>query len=218
MSVLVRNLGLQDYLPLLEQMQTYTLTRDKDSSDQIWQLQHPPVYTQGLNGKPEHLIRANNIPVIKTDRGGQVTYHGPGQAISYVLIDIQRLGIGVNDFVNRLEQSVIDLLSDFELDGQRLQGAPGVYIDGKKIAALGLRIKHGRSYHGLSLNIDMDLSPFADINPCGYPELEVTQLKDLGVTEGIDEINQRLLRHLHFNLGYNSSAATRSKVKDKSHE
>ena len=203
MPVTVRNLGLQDYLPVVEDMQRYTLDRDEHSSDQIWQCQHPPVYTQGLNGKAEHLIRENNIPVINTDRGGQVTYHGPGQIINYVLIDIQRLGIGVNEFVNRIEQSIIDLLSEYELHGERMQGAPGVYVDGKKIAALGLRIKHGRSYHGLSLNVDMDLSPFSDINPCGYPELEVTQLKDLGVTEDIEAINKRLLRHLQINLGYN---------------
>jgi len=185
-------------------MQALTLARDERTSDEIWLLQHPPVYTLGLNGKREHLIRNNDIPVIPVDRGGQVTYHGPGQTVVYLLCDIQRLGLGANDFVRRLEQSLIDLLNDYHIQTHRIPGAPGVYVDGRKIAALGLRIKRGRSYHGLSLNIDMDLSPFHDINPCGYPELEVTQLRDLGVHEDMESINQQLIKHLQFNLGYNS--------------
>jgi lipoic acid synthetase len=161
------------------------------------------VYTLGLNGKREHLLRENEIPVVAVDRGGQVTYHGPGQAVAYILCDIQRLGLGVNEFVNRLEQSIIDLLDSYQISAQRKAGAPGVYVEGSKIAALGLRIKRGRSYHGLSLNVDMDLSPFADINPCGYPQQPVTQLKDLGIDKDINEVNQQLIKHLQQNLGYN---------------
>jgi lipoyl(octanoyl) transferase len=204
MSILIRNLGQQAYEPIWKQMQSLTLARDEHSSDEIWLLEHPPVYTLGLNGKREHLIRDNGIPVIPVDRGGQVTYHGPGQTVAYVLCDIQRLGLGANEFVKRLEQSLIDLLNDYAIHADRKLGAPGVYVDGRKIAALGLRIKHGRSYHGLSLNVDMDLGPFQDINPCGYPELEVTQLKDLGVHEEMAVINQQLIKHLQLNLGYNN--------------
>jgi len=203
MSLLIRHLGYKDYEPIWKQMQAMTLDRHSQSDDEIWLLEHPPVYTLGLNGKREHLLRDNDIPVVAVDRGGQVTYHGPGQAVAYVLCDIERLGLGVNDFVARLEQSIINLLGDFQITGHRVQGAPGVYVNGKKIAAVGLRIKRGCSYHGLSLNIDMDLSPFSDINPCGYPQLEVTQLKDLGINKDINQINQLLIKHLMSNLGYN---------------
>lgn len=205
MPLLIRHLGQQAYEPIWKQMQERTLARDEHSQDEIWFLQHPPVYTLGLNGKRHHLIHDNAIPVIPIDRGGQVTYHGPGQSVAYLLCDIERMGIGANDFVNRLEQSLIDLLANYTIKANRIAGAPGVYVDGRKIAALGLRIKRGRTYHGLSLNIDMDLGPFKDINPCGYPDLEVTQLKDLGVHEGIEVINQQLIRHLQINLGYNES-------------
>ncbi len=204
MSILIRHLGHQAYEPVWKQMQQMTHERDQHSADEIWLVEHPPVYTLGLNGKREHLLRDNKIPVVAVDRGGQITYHGPGQAVAYVLCDIQRLGLGVNEFVNRLEQSIIGLLNDYHIEAQRKHGAPGVYVKAGKIAALGLRIKRGRSYHGLSLNVDMNLAPFADINPCGYPEQAVTQLKDLGVDKGINEINQQLIKHLQLNLGYNS--------------
>lgn len=203
MPLLIRHLGQQAYEPIWKQMQERTLARNEHSQDEIWLLQHPPVYTLGLNGKRHHLIHDNAIPIIPIDRGGQVTYHGPGQSVAYLLCDIERMGIGANDFVNRLEQSLIDLIADYSIKANRIPGAPGVYVDGRKIAALGLRIKRGRTYHGLSLNIDMDLGPFKDINPCGYPDLEVTQLKDLGVSEGIDTINKQLIKHLQINLGYN---------------
>lgn len=205
MSLLIRHLGFKDYEPVWKQMQSMTSARDSHSTDEIWLVQHPPVYTIGLNGKREHLIRNNDIPVIAVDRGGQVTYHGPGQAVAYLLCDIERLRLGVSDFVMRLEQSIVDLLETYHISGHRLAGAPGVYVKNKKIAAMGLRIKHGCSYHGLSLNVDMDLSPFNDINPCGYPNMQVTQLKDLGINEEIEAVNQRLIKQLQSNLGYTSS-------------
>jgi lipoyl(octanoyl) transferase len=205
MSILIRNLGHQAYVPVWKQMQQMTLERDEKTDDEIWLVEHPPVYTLGLNGKREHLLRENEIPVVAVDRGGQVTYHGPGQAVAYTLCDIQRLGLGVNDFVHRLELSIIDLLASYQISAQRKAGAPGVYVDGSKIAALGLRIKRGRSYHGLSLNVDMDLSPFADINPCGYPQQPVTQLKDLGIDKDIAAVNEALVKHLQLNLGYNDA-------------
>ena len=205
MSLLIRHLGFKDYEPVWKQMQSMTSARDSRSTDEIWLVQHPPVYTLGLNGKREHFIKDNDIPVITVDRGGQVTYHGPGQAVAYLLCDIERLGLGISDFVLRLEQSIVDLLETYHITGHRLAGAPGVYVKNKKIAAMGLRIKHGCSYHGLSLNVDMDLSPFNDINPCGYPNMQVTQLKDLGINEEIEAVNQRLIKHLQSNLGYNPS-------------
>lgn len=205
MSLLIRQLGLQAYEPIWKQMQTRTLARDNNSTDEFWVLQHPPVYTLGLNGKRHHLLQENAVPVMAVDRGGQVTYHGPGQSVIYLLCDLPRLGLGANQFVNKLEQSLIDLLSELQIQAGRMSGAPGVYVDGKKIAALGLRIKRGYSYHGLSLNIDMDLGPFKDINPCGYPQLEVTQLKDLGIDRGMKELNEQLIKHLQYNLGYNDS-------------
>lgn len=213
MPILIRHLGLQDYEPIWKQMQALTLTRDEQSVDEIWLLQHKPVYTLGLSGKREHIIRNNDIPIIPVDRGGQITYHGPGQLVAYCLCDIQRLKLGANEFVKKLEQSLIDLLNDYALQAHRKPGAPGVYVNDKKIAALGLRIKQGRSYHGLSLNIDMDLSPFDDINPCGYAGLAVTQLKDLGVNKEIETINQQLIDHLQHNLGYNSALEKNTRYK-----
>jgi len=204
MNIQVRNLGLQAYQPVWKDMQDFTLNRDDKTEDEIWLVQHPPVYTLGLNGKREHLIRENTIPVIAVDRGGQVTYHGPGQLVAYVLCDLDRLQLSVRDFVTAIEQSIIDLLASFSIHAERQAGAPGVYVEGKKIAALGLRIKKGRSYHGLSLNVDMDCQPFKDINPCGYPELEVTQLLDLGVHEDMNSLNNRLVEYLKINLGYNT--------------
>ena len=181
-------------------MQTLTARRTADTPDEIWLCEHPPVFTQGLAGKPEHLLRDIGIPVVKIDRGGQITYHGPGQVVAYLLIDLHRRHLKVREMVNLLEQSIIDCIADFGLDARRQEGAPGVYIDGAKIAALGLRVKNGCSYHGLSLNVDMDLTPFTWINPCGYSGLKTIQLKDFGVTEGPDEVAERLLGHLqhHF--------------------
>lgn len=160
-------------------MQTFTETRTENTTDEIWLLEHPPVFTLGRAGKAEHLLNPGDIPVIHIDRGGQVTYHGPGQLIIYLLLDLQRLDLGIRHLVDHIEQAIIAMLADYSIMAQSRRDAPGVYVDGRKIAALGLRIRRGGCYHGLSLNIDMDLEPFHRINPCGYPNMEVTQVKDL---------------------------------------
>jgi len=203
-SLLLRQLGMRDYVPIWQAMQSFTQDRDDTTTDEVWLLQHPPVYTLGLNGKRKHILIKNDIPVIDVDRGGQVTYHGPGQLVAYTLIDLNRKQLGVRELVHAIEQAVIDLLTDFGIHTERRPNAPGVYVGGAKIAALGLRIKKNRSYHGLSLNIDMDLSPFAAINPCGYKDMPVTQLHDL-LTQppDIDSISQRLTEHLYRQLQYN---------------
>jgi len=182
-QAVVRHLGLVEYEPTWRAMQTFTAHRSPDTSDEIWLLEHPPVYTQGQAGKPEHLIAATDIPVVPIDRGGQITYHGPGQVVAYVLVDLRRRGYGIRELVTRMEQAVIDLLAAQGVTAMRQEGAPGVYVEGAKIAALGLRVKHGCTYHGLALNVDMDLHPFAAINPCGYAGLRVTQARDLGIPE-----------------------------------
>ncbi len=180
-KVIVRRLGRVDYEPTWRAMQDFTAQRVTDTPDELWLLEHPPVYTQGQAGKPEHLIATTDIPVIPIDRGGQITYHGPGQVVVYVLVDLRRRGYGIRELVTRMEQAVIDLLATRGVTAERRAGAPGVYVDGAKIAALGLRVKHGCTYHGLALNVDMDLRPFAAINPCGYPGLAVTDCRTLGV-------------------------------------
>ena len=185
MSFLLRRLGLTDYLPCWEAMQHFTAERTQETPDELWIVEHPPVFTLGQAGKREHLLTDIGVPVIPIDRGGQITYHGPGQAVVYALVDLTRRKLKVRELVNRLEQAVIDRLAGWGIASHRLPGAPGVYTgEGEtlaKIAALGLRIRNGLSYHGVSLNVDMDLSPFAAINPCGYEGLAVTQLKDFGV-------------------------------------
>ena len=195
----VRRLGLADYETVWEDMQRFVARRDAATPDELWLLQHPPVYTRGLNCTMDPL-RGSAIPVVQTDRGGQITYHGPGQVIAYALLDVRRRKLGVKRLVSLLEQSVIDLLAARDITAERRDRAPGVYVDGRKIAALGVRIRRGCSYHGLSLNVDMDLSPFRDIDPCGFEGLEVTQLRDLGVeadSEAIqDELGARLLELL----------------------
>jgi len=192
----VKYLGLADYQSTWQAMQAFTAQRQADTPDEIWLLQHPPVFTLGLAGKREHILQVTDIPVIPIDRGGQVTYHGPGQLVAYVLLDLKRRGYGVRELVQRLEQSVIDLLQGYGICAARRPQAPGVYVDGRKIAALGLRIKHGCSYHGLALNVDMDLQPFQLINPCGYQGLEVTQLSDLGVHAKLDTVAGELVSRL----------------------
>ncbi len=182
--LLIRQFGLQpsqaqDYVPVWDAMRRFTAQRNNETPDQIWMLTHKPVFTQGQAGKPEHLLNTAEIPVVQIDRGGQVTYHGPGQLVAYLLIDIRRAGIGVRELVENIEQSVIDVLAQFGIVGESQRKAPGVYVNGAKIAALGLRVREGRSYHGLSFNVDMDLSPFRRINPCGYEGMPVTQLRDL---------------------------------------
>ena len=192
-KVLLKNLGQQPYLPVWQAMQKLTRERTRPGTSEIWTVEHPPVFTLGQAGKPEHLLNPGDIPVINTDRGGQVTYHGPGQLVVYTLLDLHELGIGVRSLVEKLEQSVIQFLQDLNIPSQAKRSAPGVYVDEKKIAALGLKIRKGFSYHGLSFNIDMDLEPFSRINPCGYQGLEVTQLKDLGINMTPDQVAQELI-------------------------
>ncbi|BBB22699.1 lipoyl(octanoyl) transferase [Abyssogena phaseoliformis symbiont OG214] len=181
------NLGRQDYLNIWEQMKIFTNARDKNTQDELWIVEHSPVFTQGISSKPEHVLSSSNIPIIQTDRGGQITYHGPGQAVIYCLIDLKRLNIGVKKMIEVIENSIIDLLKTYTIKAHLKSGAPGVYVNNAKIAALGLKVKQSRTYHGLSLNVDMDLSPFMQINPCGYQGLKVTQLCDL--TDNSDTLN-----------------------------
>lgn len=188
----VRSLGRLEYVPTWRAMQDFTARRTAETPDEIWLLEHPPVYTQGQAGKPEHLIAETDIPVVPIDRGGQITYHGPGQVVAYVLVDLRRRGYGIRELVARLEQAVIDLLAAQGVAAARLAGAPGVYVAGAKIAALGLRVKQGCTYHGLALNVDMDLAPFAAINPCGYAGMPVTQCRDLGVALPLAQVEEAL--------------------------
>jgi len=194
-ALTIRHFGLMDYAPAWQEMQDFTESRNANTPDELWFLEHPPVFTLGRNGKQEHLHNTGDIPVINVDRGGQVTYHGPGQLIVYPLLNIKRRQLGVQSLVKILEQSVIDLLADYSLIAQRREKAPGVYIDNRKLAALGLRIRKGCSFHGLSLNVDMDLSPFSMIDPCGYSGLEVTQLKNLGINASMETISTQFLTH-----------------------
>ena len=196
-----RHLGRVDYEPTWRAMQEFTAARDDITPDELWLLEHPPVFTLGLNAKPEHLLNPGDIPVVQIDRGGQVTYHGPGQLVAYVLLDIARRHLGVQHLVQLMEQAVIDLLAEYGVTAQGRRDAPGVYVDGAKIAALGLRVKRGRSYHGLALNVDMDLEPFSRINPCGYPGMRVTQLRDLGISLDLNAVSARLESHLVRLLG-----------------
>lgn len=190
--VAIRNLGLQDYESTWQDMQRFTQNRDAENADEIWITEHPPVYTLGLNGKREHLLNTGGIPVINSDRGGQVTYHGPGQLVIYTLIDIKRLNLGVRSLVTTLEQAMIFALAQYGITAIARTDAPGVYVNGKKIGSIGLRIKKNCSYHGLSINNQMDLAPFDHINTCGYPGLEVTQLADLGVITSNAELAQSI--------------------------
>ena len=195
-TLIVRHLGRVEYEPTWWAMQAFTARRAPDTPDEFWLLEHPPVYTQGQAGKSEHLIAATDIPVVPIDRGGQITYHGPGQVVAYVLIDLRRRGYGIRELVTRMEQAVIELLATHGVVAERLAGAPGVYVDGAKIAALGLRVKQGCTYHGLAFNVDMDLAPFAAINPCGYAGMRVTQCRDLGAMLSMQQAEQALTEAL----------------------
>ena len=199
---MVKRMGLVDYKQTLQRMQSFTLSRTAISTDEIWLVEHPPVYTLGVAGRREHLPRKRgDIPVIDVDRGGQITYHGPGQVVAYVLLDMKRRDLAIRDLVNRLEQAVIDLLLEYGITSNRRNEAPGVYVGEAKIAALGLRITRGCSYHGIALNVDMDLAPFHVIDPCGYPGLAVTQLRDLGVTDTPERVAERLAKVITRMLG-----------------
>lgn len=187
-------------------MRELTERRDEATEDEIWLLEHPPIFTQGMAGKPEHLLNPGDIPVIAIDRGGQVTYHGPGQLLCYVLLDLRRLKITIRTLVQLLEQVIIELLASYGISADRKQGAPGIYVEGAKIASLGLRIRRGCCYHGLALNIDMDLSPFARINPCGFPDLRITQLSDLGIRKSRQVVSTDLIRILATHFNYNADS------------
>jgi lipoyl(octanoyl) transferase len=192
----VKSLGLVEYNPTWAAMKRFTAERIGDTRDEIWLVQHPPVYTQGLSGKPEHLLHSTNIPVVRIDRGGQITYHGPGQIVAYMLLDMRRWKINVRELVRLMEQAVIDLLSENGAAAQGREDAPGVYVGDAKIASLGLKIKNGCCYHGLALNVDMDLTPFSNINPCGYAGLRVTQVCELGIAVPINELQAELAQNL----------------------
>lgn len=206
-----------DYVPIWEAMRNFTAARTEQTPDEIWLLSHKSVFTQGQAGKAEHVLLPGDIPVVQIDRGGQVTYHGPGQLVAYLMVDVRRSAIGVRELVEQLELSVIDVLAGYGVHAQSQRKAPGVYVNGAKIAALGLRIRKGCSYHGLSLNVDMDLAPFARINPCGYAGLAVTQLRDQ-ISTSLDraalmtDVAQRLVEVLHKRLGYSEFVEARDKA------
>ena len=200
----VVELGRQDYLSTWQAMKDFTQLRNESTADELWVVEHPPVFTQGIAGKPEHVLTLSDIPVVQTDRGGQITYHGPGQLIVYCLIDLKRLNIGVKKMVALIEQSIIEVLKSYQVNAHLKKGAPGVYVDNAKIAALGLKVKQAKTYHGLSLNIDMDLSPFQQINPCGYQGLKVTQLCDLTDNSPlVSTVAQQLTQALSKNVARN---------------
>ncbi|TXH04334.1 MAG: lipoyl(octanoyl) transferase LipB [Nevskiaceae bacterium] len=199
---LIRQLGLRPYDETFAAMRDFTLARDERTPDEIWFLEHPPVFTQGQAGKAEHLLMPGGIPVVQSDRGGQVTYHGPGQSVVYFLIDLQRRGYGIRSLVTRLEEAIVATLAGYGINAAARRDAPGVYVGNDKIASLGLRVRNGRTYHGLALNIDMDLEPFSRINPCGYQGLRMIQLRDLGAPTELARVNADLECALLRSLGY----------------
>ena len=201
-KLIVKKLGRQDYEPVWKAMHEFTDTRTEDDVDQIWLVEHNPVFTQGQAGKAEHILNAGDIPVIQSDRGGQVTYHGPGQLVAYFLINIRRKKFGVRDLVTHIENLVINTLKAYNIESAARPDAPGVYVDGKKICSLGLRIRRGCSFHGLALNVDMDLSPFLRINPCGYQGMEMAQVSQLGGPSDLETVEQQLIQELVELLGY----------------
>jgi len=205
-SLTVRRLGLSAYEPVWRAMQRFTDQRGPDTPDELWLLQHPPVFTLGQAGREEHLLLPGDIPVLHVDRGGQVTYHGPGQIVAYPLLDIRRLGLGVRELVTRIEQAVIDVLASYAIEAHARRDAPGVYVGEAKVAALGLRVRRGCCFHGLAFNVDLDLEPFGRINPCGYAGLQVTRLCDLAPVDP-DEVEARLVARLASRLGYNECLA-----------
>lgn len=199
--VRVFDLGRQAYDPVWRAMQRFTDARDDATVDELWLVEHEPVFTLGQAGKPEHVLAPGDIPVLHVDRGGQVTYHGPGQIVLYPLLDLRRLGVGVREYVCRIEQAIIDTLDEWNIGGERVEGAPGVYVGGAKVAALGIRVRRGCSFHGLAFNIGMDLEPFHRINPCGYQGLRVTSLQDLGGPSSMDAVKPVLLEQVARQFG-----------------
>ena len=202
-AVNIRSLGLTEYSETFEEMKTFTKSRTPDTIDEIWVTEHQPVFTQGIAGKEEHILVPGEIPIVLSDRGGQVTYHGPGQVMAYLLFDLRRKKVLVRELVFKIEQAIICALRELAIDGERLAGAPGIYVDSKKIASLGLRVSRGCSYHGLSLNVDMDLEPFGRINPCGLKNIGVTQVSDL-VSSRVDQIEELLLKAIGDEFGFSS--------------
>ncbi len=200
-AIEIRTLGNKEYEPLWREMQEFTNSRDSDTPDELWFAEHPPVFTLGLNASREHLVAPGDIQVIQIDRGGQVTYHGPGQLMIYPLIDLKRTRLGIRDLVTALEQSVVDLAAQYNIEAKSRADAPGVYVDGKKIASVGLRVRRWCSYHGMALNIDMDLEPYSRINTCGYADLEVTDLRRLGIDKDLSAVAKDLQPHLLTHLG-----------------
>lgn len=211
-TINVRFLGRQDYLSCWQAMQEFTNQRHAETLDEIWLLEHDPVFTQGQNGKAEHILNPGDVPIVQTDRGGQVTYHGPGQLMGYTLIDLKRKRFNVRELVTRLEQSIIDLLAEYKITAVAKRDAPGVYVEEKKICSLGLRIRRGCSYHGMAFNVSMDLRPFSRINPCGFAELKMTQFAELGGPTETLETGRQLINYLMKNLGYTSANYTSSRV------
>lgn len=207
--IIVRSLGREDYEPLWRRMQSFTNSRGASTPDEIWFTEHPPVFTLGLNASREHLLDAGDIPVVQVDRGGQVTYHGPGQLMIYPLIDLKRSRIGVRDLVTGLEQSIVDLVAEYDIDAMARKDAPGVYVENKKIASVGLRIRRGSSFHGMALNLDVDLATFSRINPCGFSDLEVTDLAALGIPANREVIRTTVEKNLLGHLGLQNESIVR---------
>lgn len=201
-QLVVRRLGRQDYHPVWQAMHDFTDQRDDSTRDEVWLVEHNPVFTQGQAGKAEHLLNTGDIPVVQSDRGGQVTYHGPGQIVAYFLINLRRKKLGVRELVTDIENLVINMLKAYNIDSAARPDAPGVYVDGKKICSLGLRIRKGCSFHGLALNVNMDLSPFLRINPCGYQGMEMVQVSNLGGPTRIEDVEQQLIKELVSLFGY----------------
>jgi lipoyl(octanoyl) transferase len=201
---IVKRLGLVEYEPTWRAMQRFTDERNDATADEIWFLEHPPVFTLGMNGKPEHVLAPGDIPVVQIDRGGQVTYHGPGQLVVYPLVDLRRAKLGVRDLVTALERSVIDYAAEFGVTAECRKNAPGVYVDGRKLASVGIRVRRGASFHGLAMNVNLDLEPFTRINPCGYQGLEMTRTADLGGATSVDAAIDRFEPHLLRALGFTS--------------
>jgi lipoyl(octanoyl) transferase len=201
-GITLRNLGPRDYEPVWRAMQRFTDSRDEDTSDEIWFTEHNPVFTLGVSASRDHLLAPGDIPVVQIDRGGQVTYHGPGQLMIYPLLDLRRAGIGIRPLVTALEQSVVDLAADYGIEAESRRDAPGVYVDGVKLASIGLRVRRGASFHGMALNVDVDLEPFSRINPCGFSDLKVTDLAHLGGERELERVRQNLLPHFLRRIGF----------------
>lgn len=207
--LVIRDLGLRPYEPVWEAMKAFTAGRDRSVPDELWCVQHPPVYTQGQAGKAEHILSPGNIPVVQADRGGQVTYHGPGQLVVYLMVDLPRAGLGVRQLVDIIEQSLVSVLATEGVEAAPRPDAPGVYVDGAKIASLGLRVRRGCSFHGLALNVDMDMEPFSRINPCGFSGMPMCQVRDFSPSASLDTLAGRLTDTLVVALGHDAQAVRR---------